>query len=906
MRKIMSTVMAAVVLLGSFAVTVSAEKVSAVNRNEIVANTEIGFEVSEFSFEISESGDYVAILDYKALEDKTTGMEVSVSIDGENICKSDADVMLPRFWSNDELYRIDGQDNQFAPEQLLADDFNEYILNNTADYKSTPYIFNLKAGAHTFAVNCINQDSFILNKVTFKKYSETKSYSEYIKSNNTKNYTGKPIYIEGESAALKSSYWLTSASDASVLVSPSDPVKTKINYIGGANWSEVGDTIYWNVNVAEAGYYKISFSYKQNYILNGKVYRQLKVNGEVPFSEAEAISFPYASNWSKTDFSSDNGEEYNIYLKQGDNTLSLTATLGNYNAICQHLDAVIEEIGDVYLDIAMVTGETVDIYRDYRLFEQIPDFNNRLENIYKGLEKIDEELIKLNGGEVGSYSVSVRNMQQVIQLMIDNPYTAHRYKSTYDSNYTALNSCLNEMQSTPLGIDQIILSAPTSKIKRDNVFISFGNKISFSVRRFLASFTEDYNSISNTDSASDTVTVWVNWGRDQAQILNMLIQSTFSTQNDISVNVKISNASIVQGVLSGSGPDVILQQSRTEPVNLAMRGVLYDLKKFDDCDEVLDRFTDGAEIPYMYNNGLYALPDTQTFFMMFYRTDVFDELGLSVPKTWDEFQEVVRILQRNNLSAWLPYTQLTSMTVANAGVGNLNIFPTLLLQNGISLYNDELNQTTLTQAETISVFNDWTDYYTKMKMSYQLNFYNRFSNGTCPIGIEPYTMYSTLKAAAKEIDGKWLMAPVPGVENADGTINNTTAGGGTGCSILKSAKNPEAAWEFLKWWTSSETQLAYSNNLESVLGATGRVAVANKEAFSSMSWDSSMYQTIYDAWNNVTEIREIPGSYYISRSIDFAFWNVASQNKTPKDVLITWGEEADDEITRKLEQYEKR
>lgn len=242
----------------------------------------------------------------------------------------------------------------------------------------------------------------------------------------------------------------------------------------------------------------------------------------------------------------------------------------------------------------MVTGETVDIYRDYRLFEQIPDFNNRLENIYKGLEKIDEELIKLNGGEVGSYSVSVRNMQQVIQLMIDNPYTAHRYKSTYDSNYTALNSCLNEMQSTPLGIDQIILSAPTSKIKRDNVFISFGNKISFSVRRFLASFTEDYNSISNTDSASDTVTVWVNWGRDQAQILNMLIQSTFSTQNDISVNVKISNASIVQGVLSGSGPDVILQQSRTEPVNLAMRGVLYDLKKFDDCDEVLDRFTDGA------------------------------------------------------------------------------------------------------------------------------------------------------------------------------------------------------------------------------------------------------------------------------------------------------------------------
>ena len=901
-----SVITIALMIITSFPIASSAEE--AVKDITVNIDSDIKSDSSEISFDVPTEGIYTLSLEYRPLESKTTAMQIAVKIDGADITNSETGISLPRFWKNENEYRTDGQGNQFAPEQILYDEPILYTLLDTSNYGVEPCETNLKVGRHTLSIKNINNDSFYLSKAVFSPKKVYMDYKEFAESKSANNYSGSPKYIEGESATLKNSYWLTSASDGgSSVVTPCDPVKTKINYVGGANWSETGDTVYWNVEVPDEGWYNISFSYKQNYVLNGKVYRWLRVNGETQFEEALAMEFPYNSDWKNISFSDKNGKPYKIYLKKGENELSLTATLGDYTNVCRMLDSIVEEIGNVYLDITMVTGETVDIYRDYRLFEQIPDFNERLQKIYDELTKADNELLKLTGGEVGSYAISVRNMQQVLKLMIDNPYTAHRYKSTYDSNYTALNSCLNEMQSTPLGIDRIVLSSPDDDgIKNKNAFISLGNKIGFSVRRFIASFTEDYNNISNTESDSDKVTVWVNWGRDQAQILNMLIQSSFSVKNNISVDVKISNASIVQGVISGNGPDVILQQTRTEPVNLAMRGVLYDLKEFEDCEEVLNRFTDGAETPYLYKDGLYALPDTQTFFMMFYRTDVLNQLGLSVPKTWDEFKECVRVLSRNNLGAWLPYTQLTDMNIANTGVGSLNIFPTLLMQNGVSLYNSELNKTTLTEPSAIAVFNDWTSYYTKMKMSYQIDFYNRFRNGTCPIGIAPYVTYSTLKDAAKEIDGKWLMAAVPGVKNEDGTINNTTAGGGTGCAILKSAKNPEAAWEFLKWWTSAETQLAYSNNLEAVLGTIGRVAVSNKEAFSSMAWDSKMYDEIYNAWNNVTEIREIPGSYYISRSIDFAFWNVASMNKTPKDVLVTWGEEADAEIMRKMVQYENR
>ena len=350
--------------------------------------------------------------------------------------------------------------------------------------------------------------------------------------------------------------------------------------------------------------------------------------------------------------------------------------------------------------------------------------------------------------------------------------------------------------------------------------------------------------------------------------------------------------------------------SRTEPVNLAMRGVLYDMSLFKDTDPeydtVMNRFHAGATDPYLYRDGLYALPDTQSFLTMFYRTDVFEQLELEVPKTWEEFRTVARILTRNNLDAWLPYTQITDMNLVNAGVGNLNLFPTLVMQHGLSMYNDDLTATSFTDPEVVAVFSDWTDYYTKLKLPYQLDFFTRFRIGTCPIGIAPYTTYNTLRDSAKEIDGKWKMVEIPGVMQADGTINNASAGSGTGCAILKGAKSPEAAWTFLKWWTAADTQRDYSNNLESILGPVGRVAVSNMEALKSLSWDAHSLNTVLAAWDNVAEIREVPGSYYVSRSLDFAFWNVASMSKNPKDMMQTWGEEANAEIKRKLEQYENR
>ena len=53
----------------------------------------------------------------------------------------------------------------------------------------------------------------------------------------------------------------------------------------------------------------------------------------------------------------------------------------------------------------------------------------------------------------------------------------------------------------------------------------------------------------------------------------------------------------------------------------------------------------------------------------------------------------------------------------------------------------------------------------------------------------------------------------------------------------------------------------------------------------------------------IKEIEEVPGSYYVSRAVDQAFWNVVTNGRNHKDVLIEWGKIADDEIARKISEY---
>lgn len=859
-------------------------------------------ETIEFNVTIPKDGIYYIGMRYKSIDTQMSDYRIGLKVDDAFPFDKAEKLEFPRMWCDEVGQDLtDAAGNEFAAQQVQYTDFfyNEAV-DETAQ-KGDKYIVYLTAGTHKVSIIPV-VGKMEIDYFSFAATAEPEKYTA--PTDDSQLYKGEPIVVEGEDAIIKSSYFLVGqGNNASTHITPQSPENSLINYIGGGNWSSVGDTLVWETPELKAGYYKVGFSFSQETVIGGKSYRVLKIDGEVPFAEANEVGFSYHTDWQQNFFEDENLNPYLVYFSEGKHTISLSVTAGEMGKVRKLLSDAVAELGELYVDMTKITGETVDIYRDYELFKQIGDMEERLNSSRKNLVDAGELLLKITGETSGSNYSVINNMVLAIDNMLNNKYEAHRHKSYYYTNYCSVSSVLQDLASMPLSLDKIILCAADDQEPFENP--GFFDDIVFSVKRFFVSFVKDYNSVSTAADSKDAVTIWVNWGRDQAQVLTSLVDRSFTPQTGISVNIKLVNASVIQATLSGKGPDCLLQHARSEPVNLAMRGVLYDLTKFDDYEQVLERFQEGAEEPYWYKDGLYALPDTQTFFMMFYRKDILEEYGIEVPETWDDFNLAAKLIMRNNMNVSLPATIAVDATTAG-GVGTNNIYPSLLAQHDVPLYEEGGKSTNLLSADAMMVFEKWTNYYNKLNVPVNINFYNRFRVGTTPLGIASYSLYTQLEAAAPEIKGLWGIAPIPGTVKEDGTVSHASAGGGTACSILNISKNPENAWEFLKWWTDTDTQLNYSNNIESILGPTGRVALSNVEAIKGLAWEDEALDQLLKAWDEVEEVPEYPGSYYVARSIYQAFWNVVNANKNTKDMLMKFGKEANDEIARKWEQYTNR
>ena len=850
------------------------------------------------------TGWYEVAFTYTGREGSSADIEVGLVLDGKYPFAEAERFVLPRLWADDGDVRSDTKGNEFAAEQKELYQAQKQPMRDMNGFINEDLCVYLEAGEHTMAMVCYGEP-FALHTIHLEAPKTVLSLEEQLKvwqAAGIPNYTGSEFVIEAEKATYKSDRSLIGLSDNSNPgVQPADAFLQRVNFIGGSNWSMPNETITWTVDAPAEGLYKVGFHFRQNYLINAAAFRSLKVNGETQYAEQTSVPFFYKNSWQFGDTLADN-QEILVYLKQGPNDLSLTVTLGQMNAYSAQMEDVVFRLGNMYRDIIAIVGETPDKGRDYDLFSRVPDLEERMQALYNEMTQMIDER-RTDDKNIDDSAAMLKKMNIVLERMLKKKYEAQNYKGNYYDCYSSLSAHLQEMKNMALDIDALVFTAPGAKCQRTTA--GFGQRLVFSTQRFMASFMLDYNTAEGVEG-QENLTIWVNWSRDQTLVLNSLINSSFTPEHNISVTVRMTNASLLQGIMSGNGPDCSLSDSRTTPVNLAMRGALVDLSQFADYEEVAGWFVEGADEPYRYENGIYGLPSTQQFYMMFYRTDIFEQYGLEVPKTWDQFIDVASILMLNNMQVGLPYAALTDIWQTNGGVASLNIFPTLLMQKDLSLYNADQTGTSFNEPDVIRAFEEWTDYYTMYNLPKEYSFFNRFRIGLVPLAIQSYAQFSTLDAAAPEIKGRWEMAEIPGTLKEDGTIDNSQAGFGNACMILDLSENKEAAWKLLTWWMREDTQYRYALDIESILGVAGRYTSANVGATLKLDWGKNSRETLLSQWNKVEEIAEIPGGYYVSRAIDQAFWNVLSMNENPKDMMKKWGEVADAEITSKIEQYKDK
>ena len=295
---------------------------------------------------------------------------------------------------------------------------------------------------------------------------------------------------------------------------------------------------------------------------------------------------------------------------------------------------------------------------------------------------------------------------------------------------------------------------------------------------------------------------------------------------------------------AGNTPDVALGLASYMPFDLAIRGALHDLSSFDDYWSVANNFAPGALVPYILDDGVYAIPETLEFNALVYRTDVFNSLDLEVPDTWDDVIGLLPTLQRYDMNFYYP---------TSGGTALKWFYQTspLIYQNGGTLYSEDGLTTTIDSENSYNGLKLLGELYTTYSLPEQVPiFYNSFRYNKLPVGIIDFNTYMQLKNAAPELVGQWEIAPYPGIYNEEiDSVERWYIGNGTGGVMFESSDDIDGSWEFMKWWMSTETQTEFAYTLQATYGPEFLWLSGNIEAIESSPLDNDDKQIILEQIN---------------------------------------------------------
>ncbi len=879
-------------------------------RDQVLVMTDTGSLI--YKVEVPQTGLYALELEYFPLLGDGNGKdyEISVKVDGKLPHDDALRFILKRNWGDEGGKRVfDEVGNELFAKQVEVSKWLSKSLRDPDGVFDDPVKFYLTKGTHELEIG-FTTGIMALDHIRLHNSGAAMSYADYIALNdaNGAQNVEQEFTLETENYVDKSDSLIQPAYDRSdPKVSPYSISKTRMNVLGGENWNKNGQTVNWTIDVPADGYYTVGVRYRQSYVADSTSFRKILIDGKVPFAEAATVGFPFEVGYRYKKLGGVDAEgksyDYKFYLTKGKHEFSLEAIIGPMAGVSREAEDIVYQLNYIYRKIIIVTGTQPDTYRDYELDRRVEGLEEMFGSVLEDLVSIENQILELNG-TLGSASC-ITTLKKQLQDFIDAPYSIPDRLSTFKDNISTLSSWMLDLRKQPLQIDKIIFTGEGMKATRQTA--NFGESIAHEVRAFWSSFVDDYTSVGATSESGRNLVVWVGTGRDQAMVLKTLCDNYFTPQTDISVNVSLVPLAILsKAIVAGRGPDIALHVSRSEPMNLGVRDAVYDISQFEDYDEVVKRFTEYAMVPYTLSTKddegndiqeVYALPETQNFNMMFYRTDIFAELGISAPNTWDDFDNI------------LPFIQANNMTV---GIDS-SLFYTFILQSGNTPYAADGTITNFTKQFAVDAFEKWTRYYLQYDLPVDYSWYTRFRNGEMPLVLTTYSNITYLQESAPELNGLWNVSPVPGtLDEETGIVNRTEESVGlTACMIVSStieqAKNPEQqledAWTFMKWWTSAEIMADYGNRVEMAIGSVARYTTANYEAFEKIKWSAAEAAAIKEQRQWIRETPELVGGYYVQRNITNAFRNVTNNHSNPREKLFYYNEQINDEIWRKRSEY---
>lgn len=404
--------------------------------------------------------------------------------------------------------------------------------------------------------------------------------------------------------------------------------------------------------------------------------------------------------------------------------------------------------------------------------------------------------------------------------------------------------------------------------------------------------------------AAQKIEVWeVGYANESINIIKDLIAEDFTPKTGI--EVEISNFpwegmfnKVLLAMASNSTPDIIAG-APDHLVEYGVRGGVLDLREHFGVERVKaveKNLYPGTTQALNFRGNTFGFVETTGVITGYYRTDILSELGMSIPKTW------------NDLHSMLPKLQARDMN-AGWGYGGINGGPQwgsylMIKQNGGGWVDGETFKSLLLEPNSLQGFANYVELFTKYGMPKEGVSFQMFKTGEWPVLLDISAFYANVYMAAPEIKGKWKVDLVPGTVRSDGTVSHESFMGGTTLGIARDTKNKEAAFKFLEWYLSDETQSKFVKMVpEKMPGAM--IFSGNIKATQALPMPQEDKQKFYEQLNNSLAFSYFPGGAAVQRELNFAVHNVLQRNMTPEEALKIAAKSTETELERKQKEYQR-
>ncbi|RSM81238.1 sugar ABC transporter substrate-binding protein [Kibdelosporangium aridum] len=255
---------------------------------------------------------------------------------------------------------------------------------------------------------------------------------------------------------------------------------------------------------------------------------------------------------------------------------------------------------------------------------------------------------------------------------------------------------------------------------------------------------------------------------------------------------------------AGNGPDIAKVEYQSLPA-LVSGGVVRDITEYT-SDTVKD-FDEPTLKATKFEGKVYGVPQDVAPLMLFYRTDLFQQYGLTVPKTWDEYAQAARALKQKAPNAFI-----TNFDAADPGW-----FAGLVQQNGADWWSTSGTswKVDINGEASKKVATYWEDLVkggvVDKGPSFSPQWNKQMNDGTLATWISGAWAPAQFNGIAPDTKGKWAVAPLPTWQAGD---KATGIWGGSAITVTTDSKRPAEAAKFVSWLnTNAEAVTAQIKNI---------------------------------------------------------------------------------------------